>query len=532
MAIESSELGILVKMDNKTGPGFQKLNESVGSMSKSVFAGVASWDILKNAVLKSVDFFKSSVAASVKANAEMAMVRNNVANAGFAYDQIGPKLEEYSKKMIQMGFDDESTATSVSKLMLVTKDYEKAITLNSLAMDVARYRSIDLESASAMVRMATVGNVKALRDLGIETDKNTTASERLKLIQDKVTGSAEAYSKTLEGKLQTMQVGFTSFKEKLGDVFGPALSIALSNFNTFLSTSDSNATTAFDSIAKKMAVIVNPDSWKLLGTTLKGGWDMLVQGTKNVLGFGYMNKAQKEYQDQMTSTKNEIIELTKKIDLTTNAAMKLQNFTAQKLPADNLFAGIGSSAKDAADKSKKALETIIGKLKDFKTSIDDIKKSEKEESEQFIKSQLDKSMTYKERLAEMVAEHKDKWQQAKQELLDLPIVTESSDQTLIKKKDELLKTVESEYKIISPYLNDTSLTALSGRSDIEKLTEDFKRQQAEDTVDTAKKMQELQTNAQTIYINFNNSTITDEDIIDKIKKSILRQSDLIYQGAK
>lgn len=514
---ETNDIKIKVGMENQTGPGFEKLNKSVESLSTSVFKGVASWDLLKGAVLKATDFFKTSIEASMRANAEMAQVRNNVQNAGFAYDEIGGKLEEYSKKMIKMGFDDEETATSVSKLLLVTKDYEKAINLNNLAMDVARYKNIDLESASQLVRMAVAGNVKVLKDFGIEMDKNSTAGERLDAIQKNVTNSAKTYAESLEGKLRTLQVEFGNFKESMGDVFGPALSVALSNFNEFLNTSNDNAQTWSQSMAKYLAIIINPKTYLAAGGTALSGLLSVTSKVQDIFGFDKAAADSKRAADALLESSGKMADSV--ID-TAYQAMKLRDMAKTKLPSnDNLFSGIGNDAKSAAEKAKNAIDDLKKKFDDYNDKIKETKRNIQDESAAFIAAQRDKNASFTEQLASMVASHKEKWEQANRDINEMKTKGGDIDgQKLL----ELQAIVQKEFAIVQPYLNRTDLTAISNKSDIEKLIESRNVEMAKDTVAEGKKMQEFQDQTAKLVMNFDlkGSTVTDKDLINRIKAEL------------
>lgn len=214
--------------------GAADLTQSIGGASKatsgyfdsqttSVLKGLAAYDALKKGAEVAFDFLKDSVAASMRASETMAQVQNNVKNAGLSFEDLAPKLKAYSEQMIQLGFDDEDTQLSISKLAVVTGNYSQALKLNQLAMDLARSKNIDLGTATNLVAMVTQGNTKALREYGIGMSETSTIADVLTEAQNKVKDSALAAANTPAGKLRTLQVQWENMQETVGDALVPAL---------------------------------------------------------------------------------------------------------------------------------------------------------------------------------------------------------------------------------------------------------------------------------------------------------------------
>lgn len=205
-----------------------------GGMAGAVFTGIASFEALKKVASTVVNFIGSAVTESFAAAEAMARVETNVRNAGLQYDDIIPKLKSYSESMIKMGFDDEATAESVSRLALVTKDYDQALKLNQLAMDVARNKNIDLATATTLVTQVTQGNGRVLKQYGIELSETASAADNLATLQDKVKGSTEAFAETAPGKLAAVKAEWGNMKEELGDKLQPALMELLELFQSMM----------------------------------------------------------------------------------------------------------------------------------------------------------------------------------------------------------------------------------------------------------------------------------------------------------
>ncbi len=536
---------IIVDAKNKTGAAFSQVESGLNrvkgandNMAASVFKGVAAWDLLKQGIKIAVDFFKSSVSASIEASKEMALVKQNVENAGIAYNSIKDKLDEYSKSMIQMGFDDEETATSVSKLMMVTGDYNKALLLNQLAMDLARSKGIALEEATTAIAQVTAGNVRILKQYGIVLKDNASAADALSAMHDKVKGSMVSFANTTAGKIEKSTQQWQNLKEQIGEQVQPSVDKLMDAFNENL-----------------------PAITKLVGGLATAlGW--VAEGAVNATS-GIMELFEKRT-DPLTEQLKRDTEIAKKASESINKLIiKPKNILDQYMPENiiasglakikaandaaadatakrgeqdalaaakskNLYDGIGVAATNSGKKEKDAIQSVMDKLKDYKQNIKDIQKAQEDESLSFIKSQIEKRQSFDQQLADMIKDHKEKWQQANKdrEAIEREGIKTPED---LQKIGELRSTAEKEFSIIQPYLNNTELTKLSETSDVERLLTAYRSTQAEDTVATAEKQKELVEKAQNITINFDltNSTITDTKFIEKIKQELNKSFNMI-----
>lgn len=181
----------------------------------------------------------------------------------------------------------------------------------------------------------------------------------------------------------------------------------------------------------------------------------------------------------------------------------------------------GSKASDALKKQQDAMVALTDKVKDYKKSIQEIQKAQEDESMSFIKSQIEKKQSFEQQLADMVADHKEKWQDAsrEREKLEREGIKNYDD---LQRLGELTATQQREFNIIQPYLNNTEMTKLAETSDVEKLITAYRATQAEDTVATGIKQQELKEKATNLYINFDlkDTTITDMNFIQKVKDAL------------
>lgn len=71
--------------------------------------------------------------------------------------------------------------------------------------------------------MAMQGNVRALKEFGIEVEEGASKTEILGLIQEKVGGQSLEFAKTLAGRSAIMREAFGNMQEAIGQALTPAL---------------------------------------------------------------------------------------------------------------------------------------------------------------------------------------------------------------------------------------------------------------------------------------------------------------------
>lgn len=135
-------------------------------------------------------------------------------------DLISSKADEISKAS---AFDDEDVLRSFQVLVRGTKDVGKALELSGLAADVARGRYISLEQATMIVTKANMGQIGALRRVGIQIDKNATSTEALAALQKAYGGAATKYANSAAGAQDKLNVAIENVAESAGSALTPAI---------------------------------------------------------------------------------------------------------------------------------------------------------------------------------------------------------------------------------------------------------------------------------------------------------------------
>lgn len=164
------------------------------------------------------------------------------------------------------GFDDEDLTESFTGLLRATKDVDQATELLTLSMDIARGKGIDLAAANQLVIKANMGNIGALRRLGIDVkavtkaqdelrasgekytkaqldaakakDKDATALKALRLLSKQFKGQTDQFASSTAGSLAKAQVAWENLQETLGEKIAPTAKRVLDLFSKIATAPD------------------------------------------------------------------------------------------------------------------------------------------------------------------------------------------------------------------------------------------------------------------------------------------------------
>ena len=124
-------------------------------------------------------------------------------------------------------FDDDDLAAMQAKLAMFNLTGQQVAELTPLVADYAQVSGKDVSSAAIAVGRAMMGNLKALKSLGIEYkmtgDKAKDAANIQALLASKTKGAAEEFGKTSAGKLAILNNQLGDLKENVGEALVPAL---------------------------------------------------------------------------------------------------------------------------------------------------------------------------------------------------------------------------------------------------------------------------------------------------------------------
>jgi hypothetical protein len=228
---------------------FDKLKEkSSGSFSAlKVGATVAAGAVL------------GALAAATGAAAEhqvaVAKLATAYKDAGVPADDMKDSLEEIDKSSRRTGQSTEDNIAAYSKLITVTKDTSKAHADLATAQDLAAYKGISVASAADAIAKASLGNTRALRDMGIATTdasgKQLTAQQAMAKLTAAVHGQADAFGDTATGEMARYHESLDQTKVAIGTALLPALQSVLQMLQPLFAWLSNNT-----AIISKLAPIV------------------------------------------------------------------------------------------------------------------------------------------------------------------------------------------------------------------------------------------------------------------------------------
>jgi len=156
--------------------------------------------------------------------AEMAVLGQAIQNTGVNFEQIkGSVTGALNAMSMTSGFMKGDLEPALTRLTVSSGDYNRAMQLLPLAMDMARGRGMDLVNTSMILGKVAEGNVRILTRYGIVLDKNATSTQALAILQTRFGGMADAYVRTYVGSMDRMAAAQNIFQEAIGSAVLPLL---------------------------------------------------------------------------------------------------------------------------------------------------------------------------------------------------------------------------------------------------------------------------------------------------------------------
>jgi hypothetical protein len=211
------------------GP-MQKLGATMRGMVGPAFlmAGAAAGAF---AVKLAVD----GVQAAMEEQKQLVSLKQALDNVGQGFAM--PEANEFIDDLrFATGVADDELRPAFQRLVTATRDAAKAQELLSLALDISVGTGKSLESVSLALAKAAIGQVTALRRLGVPLSDAAVKSGNLAKITRELTqafgGQAAAAAGTFAGQLARIQDGFEELIESFGAGFISAFDQAEGKVNT------------------------------------------------------------------------------------------------------------------------------------------------------------------------------------------------------------------------------------------------------------------------------------------------------------
>lgn len=222
----SSEIQLVISARDETLKAFNSVKgslESVGiDFKKMATAGAVAFGAISAEVGLSLKAFAGAEVEMAKVNAIMETIPQTAIKSAGGMDKLKTSIDDLSRSNIKLGFDDEDTSISMARLMQTTGSLTEATKLNAMAMDLARFKNVDLGTATTALMKMNAGSTKELKMMGIELDDNATKEDAFRIIMEKTAGQAKAYSETIQGKTEAMKISMANLQEGIGQALAPA----------------------------------------------------------------------------------------------------------------------------------------------------------------------------------------------------------------------------------------------------------------------------------------------------------------------
>jgi hypothetical protein len=212
---------------NKTA---RTLSKTAGTLNAPFAAAAKGFAIAAGAAVVVGGAMFAAAKAAAEEDASIARLNAAISANTTITDEQTKQMDAAIEARQNLAFSDDALRDSLSRLVPRTGDVTKAIELQSIAMDFARLRGVDLSTASDLVGKVFGGNTGILSRYGFTVEKGTTATEALAIIQEAAAGQAEAYGETTQGAMESIQIALDNVVEDIGRVVLPILAEVLTFF--------------------------------------------------------------------------------------------------------------------------------------------------------------------------------------------------------------------------------------------------------------------------------------------------------------
>ena len=204
----------LNQADNAVESNSEKIS-AFGKKAAAAFAVAAA-----AAVAYGTKLAVDGVKAAIEDEAAQLRLAAALRSATGATDaQIKATEDMILKTSLATGVADDKLRPAMARLAISTKDTEEAQKLLNLALDIAKFKNLDLETVANALSRAQDGNTTSLGKLGLGLDKaelkTLTFTEVTQKLSDLTGGAAAANAETFQGKIDRLKVGFDEAKESI-----------------------------------------------------------------------------------------------------------------------------------------------------------------------------------------------------------------------------------------------------------------------------------------------------------------------------
>ncbi len=203
--IATHQLEILVKMRDEATRRMERMGREVKALTLNMKTlGWAGGIVAGTLAALGTTIAIKGIKAFEESEVEMMRFETRLKALPPYLQAFREEILEAADKAIYLGFSSETAAKNIVHLLGITGDMKNALKLWGLAMDLARYKGIDLDTAVRAVGLAWGGNTRLLKEFGIEIDENASKTTVMTALTRVVEGASKNYIKTLQGQREAL----------------------------------------------------------------------------------------------------------------------------------------------------------------------------------------------------------------------------------------------------------------------------------------------------------------------------------------
>lgn len=218
---------IRAQLDDKVTAGlrgirgeFDRLGSSKGARAilqgVGMGAGISAWGLVGSAIGAVTGKLGESKDAYIAEEASIAGLTTSLRANVRGWDGNTSAIENVLQARMKLGFSDDEQRSSLQLLVGATGDVTRALEVQRVAMDLARYKRISLAEASEALTKVEAGSYRILKTLGITLAEGATQTEALAAVQAVASGQAASFADTIEGRLTVAAVKQSEALERAG----------------------------------------------------------------------------------------------------------------------------------------------------------------------------------------------------------------------------------------------------------------------------------------------------------------------------
>ena len=214
------ELVAAARSADQAGTSMRKLGADADRSSSAFTKGKAAGAAFGATMGAMTGLLSDATRAFAESEAIQTALQQQIENTGASYEDYAAKIETATDAAMQLAFDDELVAQSLTKLTAITNDAGQSLDLLSVAMDLSRGTGMNLVNASNLIGKVAEGNTGILKRYGIVVEEGASAQEALAQIQTRFAGQAEAYGTTQSAVFDRIQISLGNYMESIGEAAG------------------------------------------------------------------------------------------------------------------------------------------------------------------------------------------------------------------------------------------------------------------------------------------------------------------------